>query len=34
MNEYITENVSPDSYASIIFEISGKKFDPEIASDL
>jgi transitional endoplasmic reticulum ATPase len=34
VNEYITETLPPDSYATTIFEISGNKFDPAIAADL
>jgi transitional endoplasmic reticulum ATPase len=34
MNEKVTETPPPESYASQIFEISGTKFDPDIAADL
>ncbi|MDR3567198.1 MAG: ATP-binding protein [Syntrophobacteraceae bacterium] len=34
MNEKIVENLTGEEYASKIFEMSGAKFDPEIASEL
>jgi|UniRef100_A0A7V6A1C9 transitional endoplasmic reticulum ATPase len=34
VNENITEVLSPNSYATKIFEISGTKFDPEVAAEL
>jgi hypothetical protein len=34
VNEYVAENIEPESYASKIFEISGTKFETEAAADL
>ena len=34
MNEAVLETMSPEACASKIFEISGTKFDPDIAADL
>lgn len=34
MSEAIVETPSPEVCASTIFEISGTRFDPEIAADL
>ena len=34
MNENIVENLTGEECASKIFEMSGAKFDPEIASEL
>jgi len=34
MSENVPENLSPEEYAGKIFEISGVKFEPEIAADL
>jgi transitional endoplasmic reticulum ATPase len=34
VNDFLTETLSPESYASKIFEISGTRFEPEAAADL
>jgi len=34
VNEYVTEILSPDLYVTKIFEISGTKFDPDVAAEL
>lgn len=34
MNKAVPERPSPEECASIIFEISSAKFDPDIAADL